>query len=167
MAREVLRRNQHIQVAAADFTLQMMLVGRQHGVLPFTAADALQLPFADAAFDGIVSGFLMRNVGNLDQALQEQWRTLKAGGTLVILETTRPQKNLFSPLIWLHMHLMIPLLGGAVSGFREAYQYLPNSSEQFLTAEEFSGKLQQAGFVDVGFHRRMFGTIALHWGKKR
>jgi demethylmenaquinone methyltransferase/2-methoxy-6-polyprenyl-1,4-benzoquinol methylase len=108
----------------------------------------------------------MRNVGNLDMALREQLRVLNPGGKLVILETTKPKRNLLSPFIWLHFHLVIPLLGGLVSGFREAYQYLPNSSEQFLTTEELAERMRTAGFRNVGFRRLMAGTIAIHWGNK-
>jgi demethylmenaquinone methyltransferase/2-methoxy-6-polyprenyl-1,4-benzoquinol methylase len=105
-------------------------------------------------------------VGHLEQALAEQFRVLQAGGKIVILETTKPTKNLLSPFIWLHMHLVIPLLGRIISGVGEAYRYLPNSSEQFLSAEELADKMQAAGFKEVGFQRLMFGTIALHWGSK-
>lgn len=166
LAREAQNQYNGVMVAAADFTLQMMLVGQQRGRLPFLAADGLQLPFDDESFNGVVSGFLMRNVGNLEQALAEQFRVLQPGGKIVILETTKPQKNLLSPFIWLHMHLVIPLLGAAISGVGEAYRYLPNSSEQFLSAEGLADKLLAAGFIEVGFQRLMFGTIALHWGNK-
>jgi demethylmenaquinone methyltransferase/2-methoxy-6-polyprenyl-1,4-benzoquinol methylase len=108
----------------------------------------------------------MRNVGNLELALAEQFRVLQAGGKIVILETTKPKKNLLSPFIWLHMHLVIPLLGALISGVGEAYQYLPNSSEQFLSAEALAEKMKAAGFKGVVFQRLMFGTIALHWGSK-
>jgi demethylmenaquinone methyltransferase/2-methoxy-6-polyprenyl-1,4-benzoquinol methylase len=166
LAREALRQNDTVKVAAVDFTWQMMITGRQRGVLPFLAADGLQLPFVENTFNGVVSGFLMRNVGNLDMALREQLRVLNPGGKLVILETTKPKRNLLSPFIWLHFHLVIPLLGGLVSGFREAYQYLPNSSEQFLTTEELAERMRTAGFRNVGFRRLMAGTIAIHWGNK-
>ena len=166
LAREALKQQSQSKVAAADFTLPMMLAGQQRGSLPFVAADGLKLPFAEDTFDGVVSGFLLRNVGNLDKALSEQLRVLRVGGHLVILETTKPRRNLLTPFIWLHMHLIIPLLGGLVSGFREAYQYLPNSSEQFLSAEELAARLSAAGFSQVGFRRLMFGTIAIHWAIK-
>lgn len=166
LAREAQRQCNDVKVAATDFTLQMMQVGQQRGRLPFLAADGLQLPFEDESFNGVVSGFLMRNVGNLEQALAEQLRVLQPGGKVVILETTKPQQNLLSPFIWLHMHLVIPWLGAVISGVGEAYRYLPNSSEQFLSAEMLADKLLAAGFVEVGFQRLMFGTIALHWGSK-
>jgi ubiquinone/menaquinone biosynthesis methyltransferases len=166
LAREIRRQNGLVKVNAADFTLQMMLTGQARGELPFLCADALHLPYPDRVFSGIVSGFLMRNVGDLGAALLEQYRVLVPGGRLVILETTRPGRNLLSPFIWLHMHVVIPLLGGLISGFREAYRYLPDSSEQFLSAEVLSERVQAAGFAEIHFQRLMFGTIALHWAIK-
>ena len=144
----------------------MMLAGKESTPLPWLNADALYLPFADGSFEAIVSGFLMRNVGDLQAALREQYRILKPGGRMVILETTRPRPSLFSPFVWAHMHLVIPLIGRLVSGDREAYRYLPASSESFLTAGQLAGRMTSAGFQRVGFRRRMFGTIAIHWGEK-
>jgi demethylmenaquinone methyltransferase / 2-methoxy-6-polyprenyl-1,4-benzoquinol methylase len=150
----------------ADFTLEMMRVGNRNGSLPWSAADALHLPFGDKTFDAVVSGFLMRNVGDVQQALKEQYRTLKPGGRIVILDTTKPKRNLFSPFIWVHMHVVIPLLGRIISGFGDAYHYLPDSTEGFLTAEELTARMAAVGFKRLNFERFMFGTIAIHWGEK-
>ena len=120
LAREALRQQPRAKVVATDFTFEMMRVGQLNGSLPWSAADALSLPFGDKTFDAIVSGFLMRNVGDIQLSLKEQYRTLKPGGRIVILDTTKSRRNLLSPLIWLHMHLVIPLVGGMLSGFKEA-----------------------------------------------
>lgn len=167
LAREALRQVPGIRVIAADFTLTMMRVGQErYGKLPWVGADALCLPFAEAQFDAAVSGFLMRNVIDVLQALREQHRVLKPGGRIVILDTTQPQRNLLWPFIWLHLHVIIPTLGGLLSGRRDAYTYLPDSTEKFLTAESLAEGMLQAGFEQVGFRRLMFGTIAIHWGEK-
>ena len=166
LAREALRQQPVIRLVAADFNLEMMHAGQKSGSLPWMNADALHLPFPDKSFDAVVSGFLMRNVGSLTFALMEQYRILKQGGRIVILETTRPRVSIFTPLIWIYMHLLIPLIGGMVSGDREAYRYLPASSESFLYAEELADQISSVGFCKVGCRRLMFGTIAIHWGEK-
>lgn len=166
LAREALKQQPQARVVAADFTLEMMRVGQQSGRLNWSAADALRLPFPDAAFDAVVSGFLMRNVSDASLALREQWRVLQPGGRIVILDTTRPKRNLLSPFIWLHMHVIIPTLGGLLSGVREAYTYLPDSTENFLTAEDLRERMRAAGFKNPQFKRLMFGTIAIHWAEK-
>ena len=166
LAREALKQHPEAKVVAADFTLEMMRVGRLNGNLPWSAADALNLPFGEKTFDAVVSGFLMRNVGDIQGALKEQYRALKPGGRIVILDTTKPKRNLLSPLIWLHMHVVIPLLGGLLSGFKDAYNYLPDSTEAFVTAKELTVRMAAVGFKRINFDVLMFGTIAIHWGQK-
>jgi demethylmenaquinone methyltransferase/2-methoxy-6-polyprenyl-1,4-benzoquinol methylase len=153
-------------IVAADFTFEMMRIGQKKGNLPFLASDALKLPFPDATFDSVISGFLIRNVIDLQQALQEQYRVLKDGGTIVILDTTHPQRNLLSPFIWVHLHVVIPFLGRLLSGTNDAYRYLPNSTERFLTARQLADEVTAVGFKNVHFKYFMFGTIAIHWASK-
>ena len=166
LAREALGQFPQAKVIAADFTLEMMRVGQKRGPLNFSSADALRLPFGDSAFDAVVSGFLMRNVIDLQKALQEQYRVLKKGGHMVILDTTRPKKNLLSPFIWLHMHVLIPLLGRLLTGSSDAYRYLPETTEGFVTAENLASRMAAAGFKRLNYQRFMFGTIAIHWAEK-
>lgn len=174
LARETLRQAPSARVIAADFTLEMMRVGQKRpaisasgpGALAWAAADAQRLPFDDDCFDAIVSGYLLRNVADLDRALAEQLRVLKPGGRMVTLDTTRPVRSLLSPFIYVHMHFVIPLLGALLTGQRDAYTYLPDSSENFLPAEALADRLARAGFESVGFHRFNFGTMAIHWGRK-
>ena len=80
LAREALKQNPQAHITAADFTLEMIRVGRKPNDPPYSAADALNLPFKDSSFDAIVSGFLMRNVTDVNHTLKEQCRVLKSGG---------------------------------------------------------------------------------------
>jgi demethylmenaquinone methyltransferase/2-methoxy-6-polyprenyl-1,4-benzoquinol methylase len=168
LAREALRQQPDCRALAADFTLGMMRVGQRHApaALRWSAADALALPFASAQFDAVVSGYLLRNVSDLPLALREQYRALKPGGWLVSLDTTRPVRSILTPFIQFYMRRVIPLLGTLITGQRDAYTYLPSSSENFLSADTLADALRQAGFVEVGFQRRMLGTMAIHWGRK-
>jgi demethylmenaquinone methyltransferase/2-methoxy-6-polyprenyl-1,4-benzoquinol methylase len=166
LAREALSAFSKAKVVAADFTLEMMRVGQKTSPLNFSTADALRLPFNDLSFDAVISGFLMRNVIDLQKALEEQYRVLKSGGRIVILDTTRPKKNILSPFISFHMHFVIPTLGGLLTGSKDAYRYLPETTEGFVTAEQMASRMAVAGFKKIGFQRYMFGTIAIHWAEK-
>jgi demethylmenaquinone methyltransferase/2-methoxy-6-polyprenyl-1,4-benzoquinol methylase len=166
LSREASKQQPGAQVVSADFTLEMMRVGQRAGSLNWSAADALSLPFENASFDATVSGFLMRNVSDLHKALQEQFRVLKPKGRIVILDTTRPKRNLLSPFIWLHMHVVIPVVGRLLSGASDAYKYLPDTTENFVTAEKLASLLAAVGFRKIGYERLMFGTIAIHWAEK-
>ncbi len=169
LAFEALRQQPRARVVAADFTLPMMLVGRRrpgsHRVL-WTAADTLRLPFPESTFDAVVSGFLLRNVADLPQALREHYRVLKPGGRWVALETVPPPRNWLWPFIAVHFRVVIPLMGRLIAGDADAYRYLPRTSERFLTAAEMLDLLARVGFEDTGVRLRMFATVAIYWARK-
>lgn len=153
-----------LTVVAADFTTEMMAVGRRTPRgrrLDWCAADALSLPFAAGAFDAVVSGYLARNVAARDRLFAEQFRVLRPGGRLVCLDTT-PPRGALAPLIRLHFKRIIPLMGQWVGGDRNAYTYLPESTRAFVGPESLAAALARAGFVQVRWRTFMFGTMALH-----
>ncbi len=170
---EALRQHPECQPLAVDLTEEMIRVGKARQVnrvdgraLDWCAADALHLPLSGQSFDAVVSGFLLRNVPDVCQALAEQVRVLKPGGWLVALDTTRPRPTLLSPFVRLHLRLVIPLLGHLVAGQPEAYRYLPDSTQSFLAAEQLAARMGEAGLSQVGFRVMMLGTVAIHWGRK-
>ncbi len=169
LAYAIFDREPEAQIIAADFTLEMILVGkhRDHGdEIQWVIADAQKLPFKGSTFDGVVSGFLLRNVPDPIRALQEQARVVIPGGTVVSLDTTPPVINLFYPFIWVHLHVIIPTLGRMITGHTEAYTYLPDTTEKFLTAEKLAGLFEMVGLKPAAFIRKMFGTMAIHWAPK-
>ncbi len=166
---EAIRQQPGSHVVAADFTLSMLRIGQQRAggdLLPWTNADALYLPFPDESFDAVISGFLLRNVHDLDQALREQKRLLKPKGRLASLDTSRPTRNWLSPFIKIYLNFCIPLLGSLIAGNKNAYQYLSASTQAFLTAEELAERMSKVGFQSVRYKRRMAGTIGMHWANK-
>ncbi|GAP11926.1 demethylmenaquinone methyltransferase [Bellilinea caldifistulae] len=169
IAREALRQQPECLSVAADFTLGMMLAGQPRHLrgLVWCAADALNLPYPDETFDAVVSGFLLRNVADLPRAIAEQYRVLKPGGRWAALDTTPPpQRSPLSPFIRFHMRQIIPLLGQIITGERDAYVYLPASSENFLRAESLAQTIEAAGFRQVTFRRYLFGVVAIHQAVK-
>jgi demethylmenaquinone methyltransferase/2-methoxy-6-polyprenyl-1,4-benzoquinol methylase len=169
LALEALGRDATAVAIGGDFTLEMMRVGRRRpggSRVRWLGVDALHLPLPDETFDALTSGYLMRNVSDIGQALAEQFRVLKPGGRVVCLDTTPPPRNLMRPFINFHLHVIIPFLGRLVAGASDAYTYLPESTESFLAVEQLAESITQAGFRDVHFRRLMFGTMAVHWGTK-
>jgi len=157
------------QIIAADLTLPMMEVGRTRNPeadLDWTAVEVTRLPFPSDTFDGVVSGFLARNLSDVYQGLSEQYRVLKPGGKISILETSKRAKDILTPLIRLYMYHLIPTLNGLITKNKEDYTYLYESTESFLRAEELAAFLAAVGFKKVLFKRFMFGLIAVHWGEK-
>jgi len=174
LAFEALRQCPSCRVIPADFTVDMMRVGKVRlekqnesvDRLDWSAADANFLPFPDEVFDAAVSGFLLRNVRDVDRCLGEQYRVLAPGGRIAALDTTPPPKTIISPLIKLHLRYLIPTLGTIIAGQPDAYRYLPNTTESFLHPQQLSARMQKAGFESVGYQHLMFGTVAIYWGTK-
>ena len=171
IANEALIRDRTLEVVGGDFSLGMMQAGRRdypdrRESIMWSGADALALPFRAADFDATVSGFLMRNVIDVDRALREQWRILKPGGRIVILESSPPKDNLLKPFILFHLNTVIPTIGRLVAGESDAYTYLPDSTQAFRTPADLADAMRRAGFVDIAYRLFMFGTIAIHYGRK-
>ncbi len=169
IAFEVRHQYPNATVIAADFALPMMQVGQKRAsgsTVDWLGANALALPLPDSTFDAVVSGFLFRNVPDIDVALHEQWRILKPGGYLVTLDTSPPPQNLLRPFINIHLKYVIPTVGKLISGDSSAYRYLPQSTLEFKSPEALAERIRGAGFQQVGYQNFMFKTIAVHWGQK-
>jgi demethylmenaquinone methyltransferase / 2-methoxy-6-polyprenyl-1,4-benzoquinol methylase len=129
-------------------------------------ADALSLPLADASLDLITAAFGFRNLANYDAGLREMLRTLKPGGMAAILEFSRPPNRAFAALYNFYSRRVLPWIGGALSGSRDAYLYLPDSVGKFPDAPTLAADMSRAGFKQVDFERLTGGIVALHIGVK-
>jgi demethylmenaquinone methyltransferase/2-methoxy-6-polyprenyl-1,4-benzoquinol methylase len=129
--------------------------------LALAAGDGLQLPFADAQFDAVVSGFVVRNLADPQQGLAEQARVLRPGGVLALLETTPGPDGLLAPAYRLYFRGLVPLLGALVAGEASAYTYLPESTLAFVDPARLAGLLRAQGFHEVRSRRLAFGCVAI------
>lgn len=150
-ALEIQRRRPDAKVVAADFAREMLRVGRRKpeaARVSTHAADGHRLPYRDAAFDAAFSAFCVRNLRELPVAMAELRRVVRPGGAIAILEFFRPAKTrLFFDRFY--NAKLLPLLGWAVSGDREAYRYLPASIARFCSRPEYEEQLRRAGFAEV------------------
>jgi demethylmenaquinone methyltransferase / 2-methoxy-6-polyprenyl-1,4-benzoquinol methylase len=141
-------------------------VSRRKRACPLFEADALRLSVADDALDLITVAFGFRNLADYDAGLAEMHRVLKPSGLLAILEFSQPGNTAFGKLYGFYSRKVLPLIGAALSGSREAYAYLPESIERFPSAEDLAARMGAAGFRSVEFLRMTGGTVALHLGTK-
>ena len=157
-------------VAGADFSEGMLQVGqaklRQRGVahVELLAADALALPFRDGAFACVMSAFLLRNLEDLKRGLAEMRRVTVRGGRVVTLDIVRPAQPLWGAVFGAYFSRVIPAIGAFVAGDRQAYTYLPQSVDRFVTPDELAELMEDVGLRDVSYRRLGLGTIALHVG---
>jgi len=154
-----------IPVMGADFCHPMLVAAwAKLGGNPLFEADALRLPLADASLDLITVAFGFRNLANYEAGLREMRRVLRSGGLAAILEFSQPPNPLFGALYSFYSRRVLPLIGGALSGSRDAYTYLPESVRKFPAPEELAEMMRTAGFGPVEFERLTGGIVALHLG---
>src|SRR5690606_17270637 len=169
IALEALSHQPGIEAAGLDFSPEMMVVGRTRDggeQVRWVNGDALALPFPDASFDAVTSGYLMRNVIDVAGAFREQVRVVRPGGRVVCLDSSPPPRGPLRPLIMLHLNVVIPLMGRLIAGDASAYTYLPESTAAFKTPGELALIMQKAGLTNVRYRRFMFGTMAVHTGTR-
>jgi demethylmenaquinone methyltransferase/2-methoxy-6-polyprenyl-1,4-benzoquinol methylase len=129
-------------------------------------SDALDMPLRAESVDLVTIAFGFRNLANYTAGLRELLRVLKPRGMVAILEFSHPRGVLLSASYGFYSKVLLPLVGAAVSGSREAYTYLPDSIRKFPRAEELAGMMRDAGFHDVSYELLTGGIAALHIGRK-
>jgi len=156
-------------VLGSDFCHPMLLAARQkadarQARTAFFEADALRLPLADSSVDLLTVGFGFRNLANYPAGLAEMRRVLAAGGMAAILEFSQPPNPAFAALYNFYSRRILPIAGGALSGSRDAYAYLPESVRKFPAAAELADQMRRAGFGEVSYEYLTGGIVALHLG---
>ena len=134
--------------------------------IPYTEADGMNLSFADETFDAVTIAFGLRNFSNWQAGLSELRRVLKSGGKLVILEFSTPIVPGFRQAFQFYFSSILPRIGGAVSGSRGAYEYLPDSVAKFPDQKNLAALMSETGFSDVEYKNLTGGIAAIHIGKK-
>jgi demethylmenaquinone methyltransferase / 2-methoxy-6-polyprenyl-1,4-benzoquinol methylase len=152
-------------VVGFDFCEPMLRLASKKGLGFLAAADACVLPVQDGVADAVTVGWGIRNVSDIDQVHREVVRVLKPGGRFVTLDMARPRNVLIRRMATVFLGRVLPFLG-SLFGKREAYTYLPQSTERFWSREELSASMQRAGLVNVGWKDYLFGNVCMHWGEK-
>jgi demethylmenaquinone methyltransferase/2-methoxy-6-polyprenyl-1,4-benzoquinol methylase len=134
--------------------------------LTLLCADAESLPFVDNSFDLVTAAFGVRNFGDVSVGLTQARRVLKPGGELVILEFTEPTAPVFSQLYRFYFKHILPVLGGIISGNRQAYSYLPESVAAFPQHDGFLKLMRDAGFDRERVTSLTLGICAVYQGHK-
>jgi demethylmenaquinone methyltransferase / 2-methoxy-6-polyprenyl-1,4-benzoquinol methylase len=146
-----------------DFSIGMLTEGRRRlPMLPFVAGDALNLPFADNAFDAVTISFGLRNVVDTEGALREMRRVTRPGGRLVICEFSQPSHELFRTVYLEYLMKYLPQVATKVASNPEAYVYLAESIREWPDQQALSHLIQRAGWVDVQWRDLTGGVVALH-----
>lgn len=172
LAIEIAERAPSARVVGLDPSEGMLAVGRKKVAreklddrVELVVGDAMDLPFEPASFDAVTIAFGIRNVPVRPKALEEMLRVTKPGGVLAVLELSEPEGGFMGTMARLHVHTIVPFVGGLLSGSQE-YRYLQKSIAAFPPADEFGRLMRRAGWEVARIEPLTFGVAHLYVGKK-
>ena len=151
-------------VVGMDFSQEMLKRAAQGR---YVAADALQLPLADASVDVVTIAFGLRNLPEPGQGLLEFRRVLRPGGRLAVCEFSQPVVPVFRDVYRRYLTRLMPVAARRLTSDPEAYQYLARSIGAWPDQPGLARWLQEAGFDEVAWRDLSGGIVALHRGVAR
>jgi demethylmenaquinone methyltransferase/2-methoxy-6-polyprenyl-1,4-benzoquinol methylase len=162
------------RVVGADFCRPMLAIGREkcrragaESQITLIEADARKLPFPDGSFQIVSAAFGLRNVSDTDAGLLEMARVCRSGGSVAVLEFSRPQNRFFAAIYHGYFRRVLPRIGQTLArNSQEAYNYLPASVGQFPQGEALAQRFRAAGLSDVRFYSFTCGVATLYVGTK-
>ena len=120
------------------------------------------LPFASASFDIVTTGYGLRNVPDLQAAIDEMLRVLKPGGQALSLDFDRPSNPLVRAVYLLYLTIVGGALGWILHRDPDTYRYIPASIRNYPGAEAVARVMEARGFVRVRHYRVLGGLMAIH-----
>lgn len=161
------------KIIGIDISERMLSFGREKLVklnlqdkIQLMSGDSENIPFTENHFDAATVAFGVRNFENLDKGLAEINRVLKTGGSLVVLEFSKPKAFPIKQIYNFYFNQILPGIGQLVSKDSRAYSYLPESVQVFPDGVDFINHLQKAGFKQTYYKTLMFGIASIYYGKK-
>ncbi|MBM4262696.1 MAG: ubiquinone/menaquinone biosynthesis methyltransferase [Deltaproteobacteria bacterium] len=162
-----------VRIVGLDFSLPMLQLAQHkkrrisHGAqTTFVLGSAMAAPIKSAACDGAMTAFVLRNVSDLPRFFAEAFRIMKPGARFVSLDMFPPTARWFAPFYNLYFYRLVPWIGGALAGDRNAYSYLSRSVRQFHSPETVAGMIAAAGFRNVAIRKFLNGAVCLHSAQK-
>jgi demethylmenaquinone methyltransferase/2-methoxy-6-polyprenyl-1,4-benzoquinol methylase len=149
------------RVVGTDFVPEMIeLAKRKAPSIEFEVADVMALPYTDATFDIASIAFGIRNVEEPRRGIAELARVVKPGGRVIVLEFGTPHNRPFRGVYNWYRRAILPRLGGLVTGEREAYNYLDQSTARFPYGLDFVAMMQAAATFSSVEYVPLTGGIA-------
>jgi len=150
------------KIFGADFSINMLKLFKKKSnwidgkVVQMVAEN---IPLKDDSVTNITVAFGVRNFYDIPRGFNSFYRVLKQGGKATILEFRMPSNKIFKGLYKFYFKRVLPIIGGIISGDREAYNYLPNSVEEFDEKIVLPELLKKAGFKEIKVHPLTLGIV--------
>jgi demethylmenaquinone methyltransferase/2-methoxy-6-polyprenyl-1,4-benzoquinol methylase len=161
------------KITGIDISKEMVAVGREkirklglEGKIELLTGDSEAIQFPENSFDAATVAFGVRNFENLGRGLDELFRVLNLGGTLCVLEFSKPRQPLIRFGYKFYSRTLMPWIGRMISGDPSAYTYLPESVEGFPDGEKFITFMKESGFDQIREYRLTFGIATIYLGRK-
>jgi len=152
-----------VRVVGLDITHRMLQLARaRHSNITFVTADMLSLPFGDAMFDIVTTGYGLRNVPDLPTAIAEIARVLKPRGMLLSLDFNKPSNALVRAVYLTYLTIVGSTLGFLLHGDADTYRYIPESIRRYPGAIAVNEMIRQAGFTSSEYIPVLGGLMAIH-----
>ena len=158
-------------VTVCDINDDMLKAGRARQFdkgesqgLRWVCGNAEHLPVPDSSLDVITIAFGLRNVTNIQQALNDAYRALKPGGHFLCLEFSKVTVPMLAKIYDAYSFHVIPKIGELVAKDKDSYQYLVESIRMFPPQKQLAAMMEKAGFARVRYDNLTFGTVAIHQG---
>ena len=133
--------------------------------IKWLVGSAEKLPLKNNSCDYYTISFGLRNTRNLNKSISEAYRVLKPGGRYLCLEFSKIQNSNLN-FIYKNYSKLIPLIGKAIIGRKEPYEYLVKSIENFINQEELIELMRKNKFENCSYRNLSGGIVAVHSGWK-
>lgn len=160
------------RTVALDLTHRMLQLARLRqgagGQAPVTliTGDMADLPLRSRSFDLVTTGYGLRNVPDLDAAIDEIARVLKPGGRLLSLDFNRPGNAVVRAAYLSYLTIVGSTLGWILHRDPDTYRYIPASIRRYPGARGVADRLAARGFDHVTVVPLLFGLMSLHVARR-
>ncbi|MEY2479884.1 MAG: demethylmenaquinone methyltransferase / 2-methoxy-6-polyprenyl,4-benzoquinol methylase [Verrucomicrobiota bacterium] len=154
------------EVIGADFSEEMLAIAKRKGVRKTIVADAMRLPFSDAAFDVVTVAFGLRNMENYGGALREMASVLRANGHVLVLEFSLPNMSILRGPYRFYLHRVLPFFGSLLTKQKNAYDYLGDSIEKMPSGDSMLRLMEGNGFANAKAEPLTGGIVTIYTAEK-
>ncbi len=160
-------------IVGIDISSEMLEVGKkkisQMGldqIISLKLGDSEAIEFGDDTFDAATVAFGVRNFENLEKGLSEMLRVVKKGGTVLILEFSKPSVFPFKQIFQFYFKFILPFIGKFTSKDPKAYKYLFESVQAFPQGSKFLNIMQSVGYKNCRQVKLSLGICSIYLGDK-
>ena len=161
------------RAVGVDLTHRMLVLAKHRGesdlhgpTVTFITGDMLSLPLQAAAFDVVTTGYGLRNVPQLHEAVREIHRVLTRRGRLLSLDFNRPSNPVVRGVYLAYLTVVGSALGLALHRDPDTYRYIAESIRSYPGAIGIARLLEAEGFGEVRIIPVLFGLMTIHVARK-